>query len=345
MAGGERNHGHTRTLNEPMTVALSTDTLDVADAKARWTGTLQTLYGDMDVTWKHRREPFTAQWAGRDLGELHVSAIRAEGNAHTVVRSPAMIPSGEEGDYMVCMVVDGHIEIHQNGRVARLERGSVAIVDSSTPFTYQCPSDFRQVIVRAPRELLTSRLPVHALRDITARALPGDTGAGMIVAGLLNGISAVDTDLSPGSAASVSSSTLDILIAAIADTQRLLSASATARHQDHLRVKTVLERHMHEPEVTLTDIAAEVGMSVRYIQKLFAAAGTTPRAWLQERRIDRARNYLLTTDFTIAEICERVGIRDVSHFSRSFRGRFGASPGRYRSMAADPNASDPYGKS
>ena len=67
-----------------------------------------------------------------------------------------------------------------------------------------------------------------------------------------------------------------------------------------------------------------------HIHKLFSLTGTTPRTWLYQLRLDRARGQLLDTDSTVAEISDRVGFRDVSHFSRAFRKRFGVSPAHFR---------------
>ncbi len=55
-------------------------------------------------------------------------------------------------------------------------------------------------------------------------------------------------------------------------------------------------------------------MSLRTVHKLFSAAGTATRAWLYQPRLERARKYLLTRDLYVADISDRAGFRDVSHF-------------------------------
>lgn len=100
---------------------------------------------------------------------------------------------------------------------------------------------------------------------------------------------------------------------------------------------------MTDPDYSISDLAAELGMSVRYIHKLFSAAGTTPRTWLNQQRLERARKLLLSTDATISTISVRVGFRDVSHFSRAFRRRFGTSPLHFRMQQLGTSTSSDNG--
>lgn len=328
MAENARNTDSARTA----AVSVNTRELDSAEGRDRWAVTLHDFYGEMDVAWPHGPQRFRGVMTGRPFGDLHVNTVRAE--PHTVVRTPAMIESDGNADYLLCLVIEGRAELTQDGRAARLEPGSFAVLDCAAPFVYHCPGPFRQVVVRSPRALLTARLPERTLREAVLRPLSARSGAGMLVASVLGGIAALDDDLAPGSALAFSSSALDMLVTALAE-PIALNATAVAHREDLRRVKHAMEARLHDPEHTVAEIAAELGMSVRYVQKLFATTGTTPRGWLYQVRLERARKYLLCTDLTVAEISEQVGFRDTSHFGRTFRARFGASPGRYRITGPD----------
>jgi AraC-like DNA-binding protein len=58
--------------------------------------------------------------------------------------------------------------------------------------------------------------------------------------------------------------------------------------------------------------------------------GTTPGKWLMERRLIHSASLLQTTDLSVTEISFECGFEDVSHFSRSFKEKFGQSPSDYR---------------
>jgi AraC-like DNA-binding protein len=57
---------------------------------------------------------------------------------------------------------------------------------------------------------------------------------------------------------------------------------------------------------------------------------TTPAAWLQQRKIDYARQQLLNTDIAISDISFRSGFEDASHFIRVFKKKHHITPLQYR---------------
>ncbi len=58
--------------------------------------------------------------------------------------------------------------------------------------------------------------------------------------------------------------------------------------------------------------------------------GTSPGKWLREKRLQRARRYLETSQHRVSEIAFENGFSNVSHFSRVFKEYFGKSPADYR---------------
>ncbi|AWG98287.1 AraC family transcriptional regulator [Rhodococcus ruber Chol-4] len=333
MAEREQSGDSARNGAAPALVSLRTRELDTREGRTQWASTLELLYGEMDVAWPDPRQHFDAEWGGRPFGDLHISTIRAD--AHTVVRSPEMIASDNWAGYLVCIVTEGRVEVQQSGRATVLERGGFALLDCSAPFVFHSPAPFRQIVVRSPAELLTSRLPGRIVEHGTARSIGGDTGAGELVGRFFVDLSTTTAPISPGAAVSFASSAVDMLATALAKGPLATSASQLHRTEDLTRVQRVIEQKLHDPELTLSDVAADAGMSLRNVQKLFSAAGITPRAWLYQARLERARKYLLTTEMSVAEVSECAGFRDVSHFSRTFRASFGSSPGQYRKGRTD----------
>jgi AraC-like DNA-binding protein len=65
----------------------------------------------------------------------------------------------------------------------------------------------------------------------------------------------------------------------------------------------------------------------REFQKLY---GTSPGKWLLERRLQHSRSLMQTTGLSITEIVFECGFGDVSHFSKTFKKKFGCPPNAYR---------------
>ncbi|KWX05564.1 AraC family transcriptional regulator [Carbonactinospora thermoautotrophica] len=91
-----------------------------------------------------------------------------------------------------------------------------------------------------------------------------------------------------------------------------------------------IEAHLREP-ITVNDIARHVHMSVRAIQQGFRdELGTTPMAYLRDRRLERAREELAdaipSDGVTVADVAHRWGFTHLSNFAMLYRKRWGESP-------------------
>jgi AraC-like DNA-binding protein len=90
-----------------------------------------------------------------------------------------------------------------------------------------------------------------------------------------------------------------------------------------------ITKHAAEPDLDPARVAQHLGMSVRYLHRLLEPTGRSFSEHLLGQRLDRAAAMLRDPRFTgikIAEIAEKTGFSDISHFNRSFRRKFGDTP-------------------
>jgi AraC family transcriptional regulator len=86
-----------------------------------------------------------------------------------------------------------------------------------------------------------------------------------------------------------------------------------------------------DANIRLCDLARECGLSVSHFTRTFRKSfGKSPYRWLLERRIDRAKALLTTSDLPIVDIAIRSGFSDQAAFTRAFERIVGDSPGRWR---------------
>ena len=91
-----------------------------------------------------------------------------------------------------------------------------------------------------------------------------------------------------------------------------------------------LEHHYAE-NLNMEVAATAVGMTTPYFsKKVKAVTGVNFSEHLANRRMDRAKEYLRTTELPIAEISAKVGYVDSRHFTKVFKKRTGMTPGSYR---------------
>jgi transcriptional regulator GlxA family with amidase domain len=93
---------------------------------------------------------------------------------------------------------------------------------------------------------------------------------------------------------------------------------------------TWLDAHCHD-DVTLDDIAARAGLSVRTLNRRFHdELGETPFQWLTRARVRRAQELLETTDVAVETVGHRVGLGSASNFRAVFARHAGVPPRAYR---------------
>jgi AraC family transcriptional regulator len=108
-------------------------------------------------------------------------------------------------------------------------------------------------------------------------------------------------------------------------------ADCVSLPQDKLRCATEYINENLEKDLTLSEIAASVGMSPYHFARAFKqASGLPPHQYIIKRRIEKAKRLLAQTDLAIAEIAYRVGFSSQSHFTTLFRKHVGTTPKAYR---------------
>ena len=84
-------------------------------------------------------------------------------------------------------------------------------------------------------------------------------------------------------------------------------------------------------------LAARLSVSQRQLQRRFVLhLQCSPRAWLRETRLQRARALLPSSPSVKAVACA-LGFRQASQFARDFRVRFGVTPSSLRSNGGPPS--------
>lgn len=91
-----------------------------------------------------------------------------------------------------------------------------------------------------------------------------------------------------------------------------------------------MESHFTE-DLSLAEFAAYTGRSLASFKRDFAKISTRPPGrWINERRLDLARELLRKERLGAREVCFRVGFRNPSHFSTAYKRRFGHAPSAER---------------
>lgn len=84
-------------------------------------------------------------------------------------------------------------------------------------------------------------------------------------------------------------------------------------------------------EIHMPQLADKFGMSTRTLNRRFKTAlGITPLNFLQEVRINIAKDLLKTSNLSISEIVDKIGYQDIAFFNSLFKKHLATTPTAYR---------------
>jgi AraC-like DNA-binding protein len=104
-----------------------------------------------------------------------------------------------------------------------------------------------------------------------------------------------------------------------------------------IEAKALIDRHAFR-EVRLQDIADRLHIHpVQFSRRFQRTFGLSPSHYLHSIRMERARNLLTSTEYTIDHIARLCGYENGFYFSRVFTRYCGLNPSRYRKLHS-PNS-------
>lgn len=298
-------------------------TRDVAPAeKARYWNDMAALrYAGSKVDAAYG--DFSGRMWSWNIGPL--AMLRPRTNPCRVTRTPQ---SATLGNLILHLQCRGHGTYNQEGTTAQLDPGDAVLCSTGKPYVIEL-SAHETLIVEFPRALLESK--IGAVDERLVKRLSGTSPSLRIFHDFLLSLwqQGYREEHHQGWEDEVTGLFLDMLAMALrgADFEQAKSAEPAMAQ----RVRAIVEARLQDPQFTVMGIAEACEISVRAVQKVFANMGTTPSAYIQERRLVRAGEKLLAyPEATITQIAFDHGFNDSAYFTRCFRRRNGVTPREFR---------------
>jgi AraC-like DNA-binding protein len=233
-------------------------------------------------------------------------------------------------DVLLGVNLAGRSIVHQGGRELVLDDGDAVFFSSAEKgFVIHRPTPVLFLGLRVPRKalaLLAANLDGALLRLVTGRSAPL-----RLLTKYLRCVGADVADEPQILGRTVAAHVYDLIALIVgANADAVAAAEDRGVKAARLRaIKTDIARHLADGELTIADVAARQGVTLRYVHKLFEGEGASFSRYVLDRRLEAA--YRVLTDQrqdhrSILSIAFDSGFADLSHFNRTFRRRYDATP-------------------
>ena len=96
------------------------------------------------------------------------------------------------------------------------------------------------------------------------------------------------------------------------------------------KITDIIFEHYTEPDFTVKTLASHMELSEVHLRRIFkSVVNTSPIRYINHLRLEKAKNMLISSNYTIAEIAISSGFTDPYYFSRFFKKELGISPSEY----------------
>ena len=258
-----------------------------------------------------------------------LAVIGHGGNPYRFERTRRDVRLADVDWYCALLQVAGQSALTQNDHTIQLGAGDIGLVDGARPSTRLSENGAQWLSIYLPRQSVISHLGFEPQACLYGC---GEMPVARVLRQLvLEGIED-DEFTAARSGAHMQLALYDLVGALFAPSDLMVGS----RHSDRLfrRIRGIIEGSFADPNFGPNEVAAEMGISLRYLQKLFTERGSTCSEFVYSLRLDHAarlvhRRASLGTNQPLSEVAYACGFCDYTHFARKFRHRFGHAPGAH----------------
>jgi len=306
-------------------VIFSTDDVPVKDRVAMWREHFGRTALRVEIE-PIAEELFEASVTSRILPGLHL--LKGSFSAGRLTRTRELIADGND-DLLLVVNRAGIMGFSASGREVSLREGDAILRSNDEVTVFERRSYGESLTLRIPRSILSSL--VLDADGATMRLIPRESEALKLLTGYMKALIDEHDLASPQLQHLVASHISDLAALALGAT-RDAESTASVRGMPAARLraaKTYIIENSGRRDLSTGMVAAHLGVTPRYLQRLFETDGKTLSAWLLNQRLGRAYRMLCNSQLAnqpVSAIAYDVGFSDLSYFNRCFRRLYGVTP-------------------
>lgn len=307
--------------------------LGQGDAIRQWQDWAASTIAPIDVT-VFDTDDFAAQWTSQGVGQLRLLQLHAPAQRVVHVGADGSAGRATPSIQLVYARRGAHKTL-MGGKRFTVETGQFVLLDNTRFYQMEMDTAHEAIDLMMPQGWLEKYLPDP--EALLARPISAKTGWGAPLGSLIETM-LVGLDTSP-LPRSLIAEQVGALLALATGFHEAEPSRQVNRHKGQLArlILRRIESDFADTDLSPEGVAADLGISLRYLQALLAGAGTSFVQELNATRLDRAADRLAdprTASLQIGEIAYQSGFLDPGYFARLFRKRFGVGPKDWRAAAA-----------
>jgi AraC-like DNA-binding protein len=315
--------------NGVATVSFSTDELPEKHRAALWREHYGQVVFKVEID-PAKERPFEARAISRILPGLHL--LQSAFSTARVARTKRFIADGND-EFALIINRTGEATVSARGRELSLASGDAVLLSCDEIATFHRACLGEAISLRVPRQILSSL--VSDIDNGVMRPIQRRSG----VLRLLTSYAAALIDENvldmPYLRHTVVNHIHDLMALTLGATRDAAEAATDGglRAVRLAAAKTHIIQNSARQELSVGAVASHLGVTPRYLQRLFEADGMTFSEFLLGQRLTQAYRMLRNAQFSgraVSSIAYDVGFGDLSHFNRCFRRQYGMTPSDIR---------------
>jgi AraC-like DNA-binding protein len=280
------------------------------------------------------KHPFQVIAEGKVIGDLTIG--RLTGAGYVGERTSFEIAQQRHHYYGAVIHLHGSPLLRSHGHPVRVQAGDISILSTMENFWFDGQRPFEYVLVRLPDRWLEARAlrPDRVCGTVISNANPLRRILADYVVSVFNHCD----QLPPSAAALTGHHIVELLAAALAEEPLLIAGSAALRAALFGRACRMITSRATDPDLHTEQLARQLGMSVRTLQRIFKENNETVAQRIAMTRIARSATMLENdrmNGVTITEIAFASGFRDLTTFERTFCAIKRMTPSAWRRRAPE----------
>ena len=303
---------------------VSTDHSDAVDKNKVWSQMISETYFPLSVECGNPKD-FKGHLKSWGLGVLGLSEMNCDSVMYR--RNKSHFEEEKENSLLITIPHIADVHFHQAARQTSCGPGGFLVEQGDMPYEFSHAQRNRLWVLKVPTASVQSRIgPTERLSALTFDATSGI--GSYFVGAVRNTIESIDV-INNAAREMAGQHLLDLLCLSMRSDERILDSSVSTIRAAHLqRAEQFIRDNLANPNLGPLVVAESCGISLRYLQGLFAENECSVAGYIRDKRLTRCHETLemLHDTSTMAQIAHRWGFYDHAQFCKHYRNRFGCTP-------------------